>query len=271
MANGIDKSNISDEMLLAYIDGVLAEPERTQLEQLIAASVVLRHRIEVMAGGSRAFAEAYELLLEQAPVAKLRGGLENALEAREAALRPEPSGPGWRYALAACLLVATFAGGLLTSHIVDIPGWSTVKPTQTAAKGWRQAVADYHALYTSETFAGAPDEPLKHIANLRRVSARVGLNVTFDKIVFKNLQFKGARILNFNGKPLLQLAYLRGSRPVALCIVKDAKPAQNVQNERRNNLNIAHWRGNGFGFMVIGDVPETELGTLAKQLRLRFS
>jgi len=36
-------------------------------------------------------------------------------------------------------------------------------------------------------------------------------------------------------------------------------------------LNIVHWVEGGYGYMVIGDVPEDELNRIAERFRTQFS
>ena len=78
--------------------------------------------------------------------------------------------------------------------------------------------------------------------------------------------------MQLNGKPLAQISYLYGDNaPVALCIIKTANAAQAPAEEKRHGLNIVHWVAGGYGFMVIGKVPESTLRQISDTFRARFS
>jgi anti-sigma factor RsiW len=58
---------------------------------------------------------------------------------------------------------------------------------------------------------------------------------------------------------------------VALWIIRSANPPTPSAKEARHGLNIVHWVAGGYGFMVIGDLPETEIEQIAKTFQARFS
>ena len=57
----------------------------------------------------------------------------------------------------------------------------------------------------------------------------------------------------------------------AFALIKSGKLAHGVMSERREGLNIVHWRSKDFGFMVIGDMPDKELGEIARKLKQQLS
>ena len=132
------------------------------------------------------------------------------------------------------------------------------------AKGWRQAVADYQMLFTTESLT--PDQGGNDALAL--ASERVGLLLDPATRAASGLQFRRAQLLAFNDKPLVQLAYLgEDGVPVAFCIIASNKPEAETQYEVRNGLGIVHWIIGGYGLMVIGDLPEDRLNRIAADLR----
>jgi anti-sigma factor RsiW len=145
--------------------------------------------------------------------------------------------------------------------------------TQTPAqRGWREAVAQYVSLFSAETLAGFPADPAAREAGLRRVASAIGLPVNEDRVSLPALDFRGTQMLQLEGKPIAQIAYLAGNgKPVALCITRSANPPQPAAAEQRHGLNIVHWVAGGYGFMVIGDVPGDELQRISEAARARFT
>ena len=70
----IDETNSSTDFeLLAYVDGALSPAEREALEARLAGDAALKTRLAELAAGGRPFADAYEVLLRNAPQARLSG------------------------------------------------------------------------------------------------------------------------------------------------------------------------------------------------------
>lgn len=285
--------NLSDEKLVAYIDGELDASESAALSDALANDAGARERLETLKGGGRAFAEAFDVMLDAAPddklqamfadlVAQTSGGQVNGRDTDDASpdetvvpfrqpTKPQPQQARgtqiWKMAAAAAVLAAVFTGGLISGGILN-------EPQQIAenAPGWREAAARYVALFSKETLDGMPTDSAERRTNLAKVETALGLQLTESRIADPDLDFRGTQLLNFNGKPLVQIAYLHGQKPVALCIIaagtaERASPA----SETRQGLNIVHWVEGGYGYMVIGDVPEAELNRIAERFHTQFS
>ena len=287
MSNWRDHGPVTDEDLVAYLDGKLVGEEAEYLEREVNRDRALDARLELMRRGERDFAQAYDLLLDDAPGKRLKQILKLAIDPPPPPVEePEPPVPlevpapraprepwgGWRMLAAATVLLAVFSGGLVASRFVKLPGELPQIASEPRALGWRATVAYYQTLFVKETLENAAGDAQAQSANLRAALGSVGLDLSVDKVSVGQLQFKRAEVLSFRGKPLVQVAYLyKGETPVSFCIIKSAKPAQEVMAERREGMNIAHWRSSAYGFMVIGDVPAEALDDIAKTLKQRLS
>ena len=286
MTDRRDYGPISDEDLVAYLDGMLDDESTGHVERELAKDRALEERLLLLRAGERPFAEAFDLLLKEAPDRRLEDILDRALNPPEPApVSPEPemagsdagsvrrSGPwrGWRMLAAAVVLLAVFAGGVLTSRV--IPGFGPQVASLPDQKGWRAAVAEYQSLFVRATLENSAQEWKAQEANLGRALSHVGLKLDLDKVSVSPLDFKYAGILQFKDKPLIQLAYLYDkSTPVSFCIIRNGKPSDHgIMAEQRLGLNISHWQSGGFGFMVIGDVPQEAVDEIARQLKSRLS
>lgn len=286
MSNWRDQDPVTDEDLVAYLDGKLEKEDAELLEREVNMDRALEGRLDLLRRGDRPFAKAYDLLLKDAPNKRLKQILKlvkdpppppvrkpepEPIAARSQEVYREPWG-GWRVLAAAVAVLAVFAGGLVTSRFVTLPGELPQIASDPAAQGWRATVAYYQALFVKETLTQASADAQAQSANLRAALAHVGLELSVEKVSIEPLQFKRAEVLNFKGKPLVQVAYLfNGDTPVSFCIIRSEKPAHGVMAERREGLNIAHWRSDDFGFMVIGDVPQKDLNAIAQKLKQQLS
>lgn len=282
-----------DEELVAYLDGELSLNARQALDQDLVDSAGLRARLEMLRTGNRPFRAAFDLMLDAAPMDRLRAALpEPTLTAtvigRAPAAPPAAANDrvanDWRGMGIAAMLLLTVGIGFAvgfgtrsdmreTALLAELDAMEAeLEEAQAAAdaapviqaKGWRQAVADYQVLFTTDSLT--PDQGGG--AALALASEQVGLALDPATRAAAGLEFRRAQVLAFNGKPLVQLAYLGDDGiPVAFCIIASNKPEADVQYEVRNGLGIVHWIIGGYGLMVIGDLPEDRLNNIARDLR----
>ena len=84
------------------------------------------------------------------------------------------------------------------------------------------------------------------------MSEAIGIDLT-NLPQTEGLTFKRAQLLGFNGKPLVQISYLReDGTPVALCIIPAGPEAQGLNMGSAEGLDLARWNTPGYGFLLIG-------------------
>ena len=291
MSNWRDHGPVTDEDLVAYLDGMLEDELADYVEGEVRSDRDLNARLELLRDGERPFEEAYDLLLREAPQKRLKQILKLAKEppptpaeefemerpaARATGMatgaRREPW-VGWRMLAAAAVLIAVFAGGLYANRLIQVPGQKQQAAGDSwSKKGWRAAVAEYQSLFITQTLQSAGGDEQKQVASMRAASNYLGIDLTADKVTVAPLELKRADVLKFAGKPLVQVAYLaNGKTPVSFCIIKGKRKPHELAQEQRLGLNIVYWDTDDFGFMVIGDVPKDQLDEIARKLRRQVS
>ena len=251
-----------DALLTAWLDGELAADERAALDRRLAAEPALRERLDVLRGGGRPFAEAYDALLAEAPEARLKAGFA-ALAARA------ESAPGrgrrWPQLAAAALLVFVLGG--IAGYLVS------VLTTPAPPTGWRQAVAEYHAFISPETVAFMAEDDRALAAELAAIGVRMNLDLAPERLALAGAELKRAQLYDYNGMPLLQLVYQDAdAEPFALCIIANGRPDGAMDFEEREGSGIVYWYKDGYGYLVIGrETPRAALEAWAGDIASRFS
>jgi len=268
MANPVDSGAPGDELLVAYLDGELAEGERRALEAKLQADRGLKARCDALAAVSRDYAAAFAPLLAAAPRERLDAMLATVVGAK--AVKP-PRRIGWfSGAAAAALFAAGLAIGVIANRLVA-PVAPTVVAQAPAPPGWRQVVAEYLVLITADTLTTAPPNPVLGAA-LAAFGDKLKLDLGDDKVALANAELKDAQLYDYRGRPLVRLSYLADdAKPVAFCIILSTQPDASMAFEQREGQNIVFWTNAGHAYMVAGQAPREELEKVASSLAARFS
>src|SRR5271154_3954409 len=246
-----------DAELVALIDNELDEGRRIALLARLAADDGLRQRYGEVQQNSAPLAASFDVLLEQAPLARLR----TALPANEPIRRLPRRFAGIALReLAAGLVI----GGLASGAAI----WAaSTFGLFDGREDWRTAIAEYTHLYTNETFSPLKPDAMQQAAELKAVGAMVGANLTPENVALPDLRFTSAFMLSYGGSPMGVLAYVDPSgAPVLLCTLANGAPDTPTRSERRGDLSFAWWSRNGRSHLVIGHVPEERAVALAQMI-----
>ncbi|MBN8950260.1 MAG: Fis family transcriptional regulator [Rhizobium sp. 60-20] len=252
----------TDEQLTAFIDGELDAVERERIERLIADDEHVAERFDFLSRSTLSFSEAFQPMLAEAPAAKL--------DAMLAAIPPSKKNKVWAAGIGRrgflTAIAASFVAAVAIDRAVIGIGHRLSKPDEDSE--WRAAVAEYLSLYTADTLSAPAGDHAQQVAQLNGVGAKLGLPLTPDVIAMPDVEFKRAQILNYDGKPLAQIAYLDPeSGPMALCIVQSAKGAAAPDMENRRGMNVVYWSNATHAFMLIGHAPIDRMQQLAADVR----
>ena len=259
-----------DPELVAFIDGRLEEGASHALEARLAADPGLRERLALLQAGGRAFAPAFEALLDQAPIERLQASLAalDQGEREDKPLRASSAFRASRFGVAAAIVL--FCAGIVAGrYIPHLPNPSSQMASADGQhEDWRQAVAEYMGLYTPDTFAA---KSASHEDELAALGAKIDMALTPERIALANLQFKGAQIFSYDGAPLGQLGYIDpATGPVLFCIIRDSEADAPMKAETREGFAVASWARGGRGYMLIGRLPVNQMAELANSLERRF-
>ena len=279
MTQGPSAGRPTDADLVAYLDQELEAEHRAEISTWLESDAELRERLVTLAHGARSFRDAYGALLAEAPLARMQtmlGGLLDEHPATAGPARPAPArrSPGWHWPnlslWARPSLVAAGLALFLLGAGTDrwVTGWRGAAETEASEESdWRQAVAEYISLYSHDTLAAIPDDAAPQQRELAMVGAKLGLALPLDQVALPGLTLKRAQLLEYDGKPLAQLAYLDPKSGVlALCIYNDMPHDAPAQSEQRAGLNIVHWSAHGRAFMLVGHAETAELQRFASLL-----
>jgi anti-sigma factor RsiW len=281
-----------DAQLLAYVDGGLSPEEREAIEAQLRDSAEARKKLALLRASNVDFADAFaqqplppvpdtlRLNIEDMVRAHRDSGPAGANDAAVPATDKSTSGPAAPVrsrlrGVPVWLAAACAAGAFIVGQFVH-PGALT-GPSQTGPGGaqmasaavspWIAAAVGYQKLYTRDTVNYHQDDPAlaaKVVADIRN-DDRIALRV--PDLSSAGLTFRSVQRLRFNGKPLVQIVYLpQKGPPVALCVMKDAKPDEAIASRTVDTMDVTTWRQAEMSYALIGQAGDVDLGALGKRI-----
>ncbi len=239
----MSQTKFSDEALTAYLDGALDSETEERLSAALETDDDLVDRLQAL----------------DIPVAEIRAEYDALLsEAPPMPALPEVAKPKTVSRFAFGTFGMGLAAGLAIAAVGGVLLWE--QPEAPKAPGWKAVVASYQALYSEETLAAVTPSQDEQDAQIRAATAAIGLDLAALPAA-EGLSFKRAQILEFRGRPLAQITYLRADgAPVALCILPVSDPASKpMLEEQLNGMAAVSWNENGFGYLLIGGSDEDGL------------
>jgi hypothetical protein len=240
------QDTFTDEDLTAYLDAE-ADPERARvIDEALAKDKVLQARLDRLSIPVGDLKTAFDKLTMAAP------SYPSVLESYSP---PERSFAGLLRPMAAtavlCLAAGWFAAGF---YVRDKAG------------SWQQSVAAYHALYVNSTLSDVNQTPGAAAIELARVSTALGKPIALDAVTASGkLDYKRAQILGFEGRPLIQLAFMsKTGVPVALCIIRDGGLENiGIKTGTLAGMSTASWSKGDYDYLLIGGTDSLIIGETA--------
>lgn len=233
--------------ILAYADNQLDPVEREEVEALFASDKSAAEFLQLLEKSALPFSESFDSLLDSSSDSLLRNEVTKA-----PSNKPKASKWLWPASLAASLLLGLSLG------------FFALNKQDENHDNWIVQVADYHLLYVRDTVKNSNLSALE-IESLRNT---LGLELKTELIIpdlsSQKLQFKRGQILNTNGKPLVQLAYLpEDGLPVALCILRNNASDALPKAGKSRGLPYVSWSKNGLSYVIIGNINSQNLNAAA--------
>ncbi|RUM25989.1 anti-sigma factor [Rhizobium vallis] len=256
----------SDEELTAFIDGELTAEEAARIQTLVNEDQSVAERLEFLARANLPFEQAFAPLLSEAPRAKLEAML-GAIPAQNSASSASASPTATRRRFLGALAASLVAGIAIDRAVIGIGRGLSAKDENSE---WRAVVAEYISLYSAETLAGPVPAREVQASQLASLDEKLGLTLSPEAVSLPGIDFKRALLLQYDGKPLAQIAYLDPETgPMALCIVLSDAGRKAPDLESRKGMNVVYWSSETHAFMLIGHAAADRMTAIADGVRER--
>ncbi len=277
-------ARMDDVMLMAYVDGEIDAATAREIEAAIGADASLAARVAMFRQTASLMRGAFtEVLHEPVPerlLAKIRAAQPSEITTRAAdniitlpRRKTAMSSSVWRTAgwaaAAAISAVAIFAAGTQSG----IMNFGAPPPIVQAAVGtdgerWLENLAGYYREYRSTLTREKRilvDFGAEHIGELETwFSARLNRQIAVPDLTQFGFRAEGGRFVVVAGKPAAQFLYSgENEELVQLVIAITDLPERGGRLDQRGDVNIVHWRENGYAYAFVGRIDGKQLWKIA--------
>jgi anti-sigma factor RsiW len=251
--------SVNESTLQAYVDGQLDEAGAAQVEHALALSEDLQRQERSLRAARLPCAAAFaaQKLPEMPPALRLQ--LESWIAlADESGVAFAPGRRRWLGIGAG--LAASFAAGLWA----PVPLRLNPVPQDPP---WVQAIARYQALYVRETVDRTSEDPEQARTLLASFAADGGRHASIPDLRPWGLTLRRVQRLAVDESPLIHIEYLPDKgKPVSLCILAVRRVDAGVVSRRVAGLGVSTWRRAGLEFVMVADMPVSEVAGLAERV-----
>ena len=256
-------TELSDELLVAYVDGQLAHKQSSAIERVLAHDDVIARRVAALKKAHRRLEAAFDAVL--------------AGEEEAAVSHPVPPSPGLLIPWHTLIKAGLAATGIVLAIGLFIAGygWPNRGPDDMASgadgfyvvpQDWREEVLRAQALLGRASLEIGLDSQGNQDFIAFQLGRAIGTAFTPPDLGKEGYRFARAQILNFGEEPLAQLLYLgaRGA-PLALYVKKggaDAAP----EAKPYGALEGVAWSQGGVAYLLAGESGKP-LAELAEAIR----
>ncbi len=240
--------SVHEDDLHAYVDGMLPEARRLEVEAWLAAHPADAERVRAWMQQNRALHAAFDPVLnEPLPIALVR------------AARRRPSGLPLK---AAAAMLALVASGLAGYGV----GVYTSAAPPSMPPGLARDAALAHAVFSPE-MRHPVEVDAAHAAHLVGwLSKRLGTPLVAPDFGALGFELMGGRLLAGETGPVAQFMYQdAGAQRVTLYVRRDMAGNRETafRHARENGLEVFYWVDRGFGYALSGAIDPARMRSLA--------
>lgn len=262
-------TELSDDLLVAYVDGQLARRQSSAVEKVLEQDDVIGRRVVALKDAHSRLEAAFEAILASEVS-------ETSIEPMRAvaALRqsePPParsSKSAWVTAGIVVALIAVAYAWPLT--LADLGGWRnfmTPPPAEAPAPSWQADAARAQGLLSRASLEVGLESQGNHDFIAFQLAEAIGPDVRLPNLEPQGYRFMRAQLLRVGDQPLVQLLYLPAKRdPLALFATEGHRDSLPIFRQEGGVGTVA-WCEDGIAYLLAGREDEALLYRLAEKIR----
>lgn len=247
--------NITDDMLVAYLDGELSELDHKRVEKYLAENSDAAERVADWRSNDAFLKSAFSIEGEESSA---------DLQVEFASDYSAPNSARWqqltRYAIAACLFLAMGFGGGLTLSLLP---FGNAEKYQLQVAGW---AAEAHEIFATDQ--NRPGEfGVESSAQAESwLRQRVGVGVSVPDLSADQLKFVGIRLVGQGGEPAALMTFeTANAQRVSVFVRSNEQPPEESGYWffHGEDKTTCVWLNAKIAFSVTGELPDEQLKSIA--------
>jgi anti-sigma factor RsiW len=266
-------TELSDELLVAYVDGQLARKQTQAVEKVLEQDDVIAKRVAALKDAHSRLETAFDAILTG--------------EEADAAATPAPHPPGLFIAWPTLGKVSLATAGLVAAFFMMLAGfgWPLAAPefslqssgaadpdyVGSIPPSWQEDAARAHALLSRASVeVGLESQGNRDLVAFQLAQA-IGANLTVPDLSGQGLRFVRAQLLRSGDEPLAQLLYLGTSGAPLALYAKKSEETSAPSFKRYGALGGVAWSQAGIAYLLAGEAEEASLTKLANAIRVEMT
>ena len=262
-------TELSDDLLVAYVDGQLARKQTRAVEKVLDQDDVIAARVEALKQAHNRLEAAFEAILagEEMDVSAVSVPVQERSLRERSVVKVALAGVG----IAVALLLAAVGYGWPLAFPGLTPGTQGVTlPVQTApmAIGWQEEAARAHALLSRASLEVGVESQSNPDLVAFQLSQVLGTDIKLPNLEPQGFRFVRAQALRSGGEPLTQILYLGSSgAPLALYAKKGEGSGTLIPNHY-GAIGTVAWAEDGVAYLLAGEAEDSLLMRIATKIKL---
>lgn len=263
-------TELSDELLVAYVDGQLARKQTRAVDKVLEQDDVLAARVDALKHAHARLEAAFEAILagEEMEVSSVSIPQEDGIRISWRAAKLMLAGLGLAVALA--LAVAGYGWPLSLSLPQLGFGSETELPVAPppARASWQEEAARAHALLGRESVEVGLESQANYTFVALQLARILGADPKIPNLEPQGFRFARAQVLRYGNEPLTQILYL-GARGAPLALyAKRGEGGETLAPGKHGTIGTVAWTDGGISYLLAGEADDALLMRMATRIKL---
>ncbi len=273
-------SELSDELLVAYVDGQLARDQSTAVKGVVEFDDVSNKRVAGLRRANARLEEAFEAMLRE------HRDEEDEVEEQPAEVEPDvaPAAIAGQSALAvflsnhgalvlaggafAVLLLGVGAGYLINTGGTVQVTQPVAAPNKPQAPAWQKEIALTQGMFGREALEVSLESQANPDLVRFQLASVIGPSLALPDLEPEGLRFMRGQILRSSGEPIAQISYLpEQGPPIALYAKADSNGQTDLGSLSQGDVRTRAWLHEGIAYVLAAALSEPEMDALAEKIK----
>ena len=249
--------DLSDELLMAYVDGQLDQPQASVVTRMLRDDRELAYRVSRLQETQAQLLDTFGALLREGMSSgaraknKSRGSANIAIPGNMASV-----------VFALALLAVGSAAGFAGAYFTGLLNRQTEEILQLPPSNWPGDIAEFHSFLTKESIQVSPESQSNpEMVKFQLTQLFSGLSV--PDFTEQGLHLLRGQTLSYRGNKLMQLIYAGKREPLVALYIGAGGLDIPMSPGRFGDVKTVSWSENELRFVIASDMPHQSLQALA--------